>query len=61
MAAATIIKNPIFETATIIVIVVNSLVLAAEDPTRLEPLPIFATLDDIFLVLYTIEMVLKVR
>ena len=33
MGAYTIIKNPIFETITILVIVANSIVLAMEDPT----------------------------
>ena len=61
MVAHTIIKNPIFESITIFVIVANSFVLAAEDPTAKETPPIFDTLDNIFLILYTIELVLKVN
>lgn len=61
MGAYKIIKNPIFEYITIFVIVSNSLVLAMEDPTLDKTPPIFNTLDDIYLVLYSIEMVLKVK
>ena len=60
--AYAIIKHWTFETISIIVIIANSLVLAAENPT-IEPEaqnPIFKKLDDIFLILYTIEMVLKI-
>jgi len=60
--AYAIIKHWTFETISIIVIIANSLVLAAENPT-IEPEsqnPIFKKLDDIFLILYTIEMILKI-
>lgn len=60
MGAATIIKNPIFEGITIFVIVSNSLVLAMEDPTTSTPNPIFNILDNIYLALYSTEMILKV-
>ena len=34
--------------------------MAAEDPTALETDPVMKLIEDIFLVLYTIEMVLKI-
>lgn len=61
MTAASIIKHPVFESISIVVIVSNSIILAFEDPTTTDPSPIFDTFDDVFLSLYTIEMVLKVR
>lgn len=42
------------------VIVANSVVLAIEDPTDKTPASYFDVMDSVFLVLYSIEMVLKI-
>jgi hypothetical protein len=55
-----IIKNPIFESATIMVILANSCTLAMEDPLAVSTTPVQDAVENIFLALYTIEMVLKI-
>lgn len=60
MIAYAVIKNPIFESITIFVIVSNSVILALADPTQTETPPFFDVLNNIYLVLYSTEMVLKV-
>ena len=59
MVAYYIIKNKIFETITILVIIVNSIMLALENPTQTIPKS-FETLDNAFLGFYTFEAILKV-
>jgi hypothetical protein len=61
MFCQKIIKSPIFEGLSLTIIILNSVVLAMEDPTSTEINPIFALIDDIFLGLYSVEMILKVR
>ena len=48
------IKSPIFETITLIIIVWNSIILALDNPNQIEET------EQIFLILYTIEMGLKI-
>lgn len=60
MAASKVIKHPVFEYISIFVIISNSIVLACEDPTTDHPPPIFNLLDNIYLGLYTVELILKV-
>lgn len=55
-----VIKSKVFETLSLIVIIANSISLALYDPT-LNYTPYYQSiLDDIFLVLYSIEMVFKI-
>ena len=60
--AFAIISNPFFEYCSLFVIILNSIVLTLEDPTDPESndTGFLATLDTIFLALYTLEMVLKI-
>jgi len=51
-----IIRHPVFEAISLIVIVANSLFLAVETPDN----SIFAAFDNIFLALYSVELALKV-
>ena len=60
MGAEAIIKHPAFETTSIIVIMLNCVTLAMEDPTASEVSDLDNTFETIFQVLYTIEMVLKI-
>lgn len=60
LVAKTIITHTAFETISIMVILLNSLTLAAEDPTSDETSPTMKVIDDVFLALYSIEMVLKI-
>lgn len=55
-----IIKHPLFETASIGVILANSLMLLFSDPTSASDDPLLIQLEEIFLILYTIEMSLKI-
>lgn len=55
-----IIKTASFEFVTILVIVSNSIVLALEEPGSDSQESIFTMLDQVFLALYTVEMVLKI-
>jgi hypothetical protein len=58
--ANTIITSKTFETISVIVILLNSLSLAIEDPTSSEQTVIQDIIDRVFLSLYTIEMILKI-
>jgi hypothetical protein len=60
--ALAISSHYLFDYLSLVVIVANSIVLTLEDPTDPEASStgFMATLDTVFLVLYTIEMVLKV-
>ena len=60
LAAKSITEHKAFDTISIMVILLNSITLAAEDPTAEETPPIMQTIDDFFLVLYSIEMFLKI-
>ena len=60
MAAEAIIDHRSFETTSIIIIMLNCVTLAMEDPTKAEVSDLDNTLETIFQVLYTIEMVLKI-
>jgi len=58
--AFAIITNSIFEAISLFVIIANSIVLAVDDPTADSQSALFQKIDNVFLILYTIEMVLKV-
>jgi hypothetical protein len=60
LAAMEVINHKAFETTCIIVILLNSFTLAAEDPASTETTPESKMVEDIFLALYSIEMVLKI-
>lgn len=60
MVCLRIISTKAFETITIGVIIANSAVMVVDDPAAEEPDPIFAALDDVFNLLYFLEMVLKI-
>ena len=55
-----IIKHPIFETISLLVIITNSITLALDDPTQDQQSSFLSTLETIFLILYTIEMFCKI-
>lgn len=58
--AGRIIGHPLFEGASILLIIVNSLFLAMEDPTAEEQEAYLKASESIFLYLYTVEMVFKI-
>ena len=58
--ASTVVQSKTFETISIIVIILNSISLALDDPTTTVQTPFQDTLDEVFLILYTIEMFLKI-
>lgn len=60
LTAYNIIKHRVFEALSIMIIVANSITLGAEDPTQEEQTPFFLHIDNVFLALYTTEMVLKI-
>jgi len=60
MVAAAVISTKLFENASISVILANSLVMIFDDPTIADPLPAFQVAENIFLALYTVEMVFKI-
>ncbi|CAI2366067.1 unnamed protein product [Moneuplotes crassus] len=55
-----IINSPIFEGVSLVIIVLNSIFMAMEDPTNESSNSDFEVLDNVFLALYTIEMILKI-
>jgi hypothetical protein len=61
-SAYLIISHPAFEYISLVVIVANSVVLTLEDPTDPDSgsTGFLATLDQVFLALYTLEMMLKI-
>jgi hypothetical protein len=61
MMAFHIISSKTFDNISIMVILANSLTMVLDDSsTNDNPNPIFATLETVFLVLYTAEMVFKI-
>lgn len=60
LVAKYTIDTPLFENITIFIIVSNSLAMMVDDPTGLDSHPFFAKLEVIFLVLYSMEMILKI-
>ncbi len=58
--AKLIISHKIFEFITITVIVANSLKIAMEDPTHHEETAFSIIIENLFLSLYTLEMLLKI-
>ena len=60
MVAHSIISTKAFDNLCITVIFMNSMVMMVEDPTLKEPPKFFADVDKVFLILYSIEMVLKI-
>jgi len=59
MVAFEIINTSIFQTTSISVIMLNSFVMMVDDPTQ-EPTAFFNFMENMFLALYSIEMVLKI-
>ena len=56
-----IISTPTFDNISIMVILANSVTMVFDDTERSDnPNPIFAVLENTFLILYTIEMVFKI-
>jgi hypothetical protein len=55
-----VIRHPIFETASISLIIVNSIFLAMEDPTKEVQEDFLETAEGIFLYIYTLEMMFKI-
>ena len=60
LIAYKIISTKAFENISIFVILMNSLVMMMEDPADQNPPEYFATIDNVFLALYSVEMVLKI-
>lgn len=60
MIAFKIISTKAFDNISIFVILMNSLVMMTEDPADKDPPEYFAVIDNIFLGLYSVEMVLKI-
>ncbi len=60
MVSAEIIKTSFFENGTTLVILVNSVVMMIDNPAEKIKNPIFDYIENVFLVLYTTEMVLKI-
>ena len=58
--ASKVITHPVFETLSILLIVVNSIALALEDPTKDVQAPYLEASEKVFLYIYTLEMVLKI-
>ena len=58
--AGKIIHNKVFENFCILVIVANSVSLAMEDPLAVTTTPIGDFMENVFLALYSVEMVLKI-
>jgi hypothetical protein len=50
----------VFEGVTLCVIIANCIVLVVEDPTQTQDSDIFFIIDIMFLLLYSIELLLKV-
>lgn len=60
LIAHKIISTKAFENISIFVILMNSLVMMMEDPADQNPPEYFAVIDNVFLALYSVEMVLKI-
>ena len=55
-----IVFNPWFDRVILLTIFGNCISLAVEDPSLPEPDPIIEVLDIVFLIIFSIEMVLKI-
>ena len=55
-----IVFNSWFDKFILLTIFANCICLAVEDPSREEPEPLIEMLDKIFLVIFSIEMILKI-
>ena len=60
MVCKKIISTKAFENISIFVILANSAVMVVDDPAAKHPNPIFKDLDDLFNILYSLEMILKI-
>ena len=60
MVSAEIITTSFFDNGTTLVILVNSVVMMIDNPAEKTKNPIFDYIENVFLVLYTLEMVLKI-
>ena len=60
LIAELIIHHPVFEQCAIGVILANSVTMMIDDPTGKNTNPIFDELEHVFLLLYSIEMILKI-
>jgi hypothetical protein len=60
LIAHKIISTKIFDDISIFVILMNSLVMMTEDPADSDPPEYYAVIDNIFLGLYSVEMILKI-
>lgn len=58
--ALTIISTKAFDYVSLLVIIANSVFLAIQDPTAATDPPLFDVIDNVFLALYSFEMVLKI-
>ena len=56
----SIVFSPWFDRFILLTIFANCMCLALEDPRLEEPNPVIETLDRIFLVIFSIEMILKI-
>ena len=52
--------SSLFDNISICVILLNSVVMMAEDPSEKNPAEFFVVVDRVFLYLYTVEMVIKI-
>lgn len=52
--------SSLFENVSIFVILLNSVVMMAEDPASKDPSEFFLVVDKVFLILYTVEMSIKI-
>lgn len=55
----TIVKNPLFEFVSFVIIIFNTVVLAMDDPVETEKESLSDKLDAVFLALYSLELLLK--
>mmetsp|Transcript_20718 Transcript_20718/g.31777 ORF Transcript_20718/g.31777 Transcript_20718/m.31777 type:complete len:100 (-) Transcript_20718:387-686(-) len=60
MIAHAIITTRLFDNMSITVIMLNSLVMMSEDPSAQDPPAFYKEVDNIFLILYSAEMILKI-
>ena len=58
MVAKTIISSTLFESISITIILANCAVMIVDDP--INTTPFFQTSENVFLILYSIEMILKI-
>lgn len=58
--AESIVSTPLFEITTILVIIINSIVLASDNPKVEQTTELYVTFDTFFIVFYTVECGLKI-